>query len=112
MSFSLLLYFLSVLSLETSVCSILKFCPVFWGHNEYKGQFTRSVFKDTIFVGFENGSCEHIKNDLPSNESVILKKRMEIEHAYFHPTLSLKDERHRQILHDRFGAKLKILCKF
>ena len=31
---------------------------------------------------------------------------------YFHLTLSLKDERHRQILHDRFGAKTKILCQF
>ena len=31
----------------------------------------------------KNGSCEHIKNDLPSNGSVILKKRMEIEHALF-----------------------------
>ena len=29
---------------------------------------------------------------------------------YYHPTLSLKDEMHRQILHDRFGAKLKIIC--
>ena len=31
----------------------------------------------------KNGSCEHIKNDLPSNGSIILKKRMEIEHALF-----------------------------
>ena len=31
----------------------------------------------------KNGSCEHMKNDLPSNGSVILKKRMEIEHALF-----------------------------
>ena len=31
----------------------------------------------------KNGSCENIKNDLPSNGSVILKKRMEIEHALF-----------------------------
>ena len=31
----------------------------------------------------KDGSCEHIKNDLPSNGSVILKKRMEIEHALF-----------------------------
>ena len=31
MSFSLLLHFLPVLSLETSVCSILKFYPVFLG---------------------------------------------------------------------------------
>ena len=60
----------------------------------------------------KNGSCEHIKNDLPSNGSLILKKRMEIQHALFHLTLSLKDERHRQILHDRFGAKLKILSQF
>ena len=29
--FSLLLHFLSVLSLGNSVCSILKFCPVFLG---------------------------------------------------------------------------------
>ena len=30
-SFTLLLHFLALLSLETSVCSILKFCPVFLG---------------------------------------------------------------------------------
>ena len=29
------------------------------------------------------GSCEHIENDLPIHGSVILKKRMEIEHALF-----------------------------
>ena len=29
---------------------------------------------------------------------------------YFHPTLSLKDERRRKILHDRFGVKLKIFA--
>ena len=29
------------------------------------------------------GSCEHNKNDLPTNGSVSLKKRMEIEHALF-----------------------------
>ena len=28
-------------------------------------------------------SCEHIENDLPTHESVSLKKRMEIEHALF-----------------------------
>ena len=31
MLFSLLPHFLPVLSLETSVCSVLKFCPVFLG---------------------------------------------------------------------------------
>ena len=31
MSFSLLLNFMSVLSLDTTVCSILKFCPVLLG---------------------------------------------------------------------------------
>ena len=31
MSFSLLLHFLAVLSLETSVCSFLKLCSVFLG---------------------------------------------------------------------------------
>ena len=45
----------------------------------------------------KNGSCEHIKNDLPSNGSVVLKKtRMKQNMLYFHLTLSLKDERHRQ----------------
>ena len=29
------------------------------------------------------GSCKHIKNDLPTHGSVILKNRMEIEHALF-----------------------------
>ena len=57
----------------------------------------------------KNGSCEHIKNDLPSNGSLILKKRMEIEHALFSSDTLLEDERHRQILHDRLGAKSKIL---
>ena len=36
MSVSLLLHFLPVLSLETSVCSILIVCPVFWGHDKYE----------------------------------------------------------------------------
>ena len=40
MSFSLSLHFLPVLSLQTSVCSTLKFYPVFWGHNEYKIVFS------------------------------------------------------------------------
>ena len=31
----------------------------------------------------KNGSCEHIRNDLSSNGSVVLKKRVEIEHALF-----------------------------
>ena len=39
------------------------------------------------------GLCEHIESDLPTHGSVILKKRM-------HPTVFLKDKRHRQILHD------------
>ena len=29
------------------------------------------------------GSCEHIENDLPTHGSVMLNKRMEIEHALF-----------------------------
>ena len=29
------------------------------------------------------GSCEHIENDFPTHRSVILKKRMEIEHVLF-----------------------------
>ena len=40
MLFSLSLHFLPVLSLQTSVCSTLGFCPVFWGHNEYKIVFS------------------------------------------------------------------------
>ena len=43
MSFSLLLHLLPVLSLETSVCSSLKFCPVFLGSYEYKIVFSISV---------------------------------------------------------------------
>ena len=31
----------------------------------------------------KTGSCEHIENDLPTHGSIILKKRMEIEHALF-----------------------------
>ena len=29
------------------------------------------------------GSCEHVENDLSTHGSVILKNRMEIEHALF-----------------------------
>ena len=42
----------------------------------------------------KNGWCEHIKNDLASNGSVILTKRMEMEHALFSFDTLLKDERH------------------
>ena len=40
MPFSLSLHFLPVLSLETSVCSTLKFVLFLWGHNEYKIVFS------------------------------------------------------------------------
>ena len=53
------------------------------------------------------GSCEHIENDLPTHGSVILKKRMETEHALFHPTLFLKDEWRRQILYDIFWRQIE-----
>ena len=62
------------------------------------------------------GSCEHIENDLPTHGSVILKKRMEIEHALF-PSDTLL-ERWKAPTNfawypcDRFGAKLKIPCQF
>ena len=61
-------------------------------------------------------SCEHIENDLPTNGSVILKKRMEIEHALFSSDILL--ERWKEPTNfawypcDRFGAKLKIFCQF
>ena len=35
---------------------------------------TRSVFKDPISLVPKIGLCEHIENDLPTHESVILKK--------------------------------------
>ena len=48
-------------------------------------------FKDPIFVGSENRIvCEHIENDLPTHESVSLKKRMEIEHALFSSDILLE----------------------
>ena len=47
------------------------------------------------------GSCEQIENDLLTHGSVILKKNGWKKNAlYFHPTLFLKYERHRQILPD------------
>ena len=60
------------------------------------------------------GSCEHIENDLLTHESLILKKRMEIEHALFSSDTLL--ERWKAPTNfawypcGRFGAKLKILC--
>ena len=36
------------------------------------------------------GSCEHIENDLPTHGSLILEKRMEIEHALFSPDTLLE----------------------
>ena len=42
------------------------------------------------------GSCEHSKNDLLTHGSVILKERTGTEHALFHSTLFLQDERHLQ----------------
>ena len=60
------------------------------------------------------GSCEHIENDLLTHGSVILKKRMEIEHALFSSDTLL--ERWKAPTNfawyncDCFGAKLKILC--
>ena len=45
MSFSLLLHFLPVLYLETSVSSILKFCPVLCGRNDYKIVFFAILLK-------------------------------------------------------------------
>ena len=48
MSLSLLLHFLPVLSLETSVCSILKFYPFFWDHVEHKIVF--SIWERSIII--------------------------------------------------------------
>ena len=54
----------------------------------FKGVFLKARSHDPFLrIRFllvpNNGSCEHNKNDLPSNGSVSLKKRMEIEHALF-----------------------------
>ena len=47
------------------------------------------------------GSCEHNENYLPTHGSVSLKKNSwKLNMLYFHPTLFLKNERRRQILHD------------
>ena len=45
-------------------------------------------------------SYEHIEDDLPTHGSVSLKNGWKWNMLYFHPTLFLKDERCRQILHD------------
>ena len=42
------------------------------------------------------GSYEHSKNDLLTHGSVILKRGLEQNMLYFHSTLFLQDERHRQ----------------
>ena len=65
------------------------------------------------------GSCEHSKNDLPTHGSVILKKRMGIEHALFSSNTLLENERRRQKrnlemklserLRPIFGTKNRIL---
>ena len=48
-----------------------------------KGPFTRSIFKYPILLVPKIGSCEHNENDLPTHGSVVLKIKMEIEHALF-----------------------------
>ena len=51
MSFSLLLHFLPMLSLETNVCSILRFDLFFWGHVEYKIVFAiYDIFSFGVFT--------------------------------------------------------------
>ena len=40
-----------------------------------EGLFTPSVLRIRFLLIPKNGSCEHIKNDLPSNRSLILKKK-------------------------------------
>ena len=70
MSFSLSLHFLPVLSLQTSVCSTLKFYPVFCGHNEYKIIFfyfyILLIFKTlcfgVIYVRSEKGDLKNFLN--------------------------------------------------
>ena len=51
--------------------------------NDYKARSHDPFVRIRFLLVPKNGSCEHINNDLPSNGSVILKKRMEIEHALF-----------------------------
>ena len=51
-----------------------------------------------FLFGPKIGLSEHIENDLLTHGSVILKKRMGIEHALFSSDTLL--ERRRQILHD------------
>ena len=66
MSFSLSLHFLPVLGLETSVCSVLKFYPVFWGYNEYNMVF--SIFKQRkmfSFSKFWGRSVRKVQQQLP-----------------------------------------------
>ena len=61
------------------------------------GPFTRSIFKDPIFVVSEIGLCEHIKNDLLTHGSVMLKKSDGNRTCSVnHMTLFLKDGRGRQ----------------
>ena len=66
-----------------------------------KGSFTRSVFKNPIFVGSENRIVRtHWKWPSDTRIRNFEKNGWKQDKLYFHPTIFLKDERRRQILHD------------
>ena len=49
----------------------------------FKGRSHDPFLKIPFLLVPKIRSCEHTENDLPTHGSVILKKRMEIEHALF-----------------------------
>ena len=88
-------------NIRNGVLCILQLSKIWWCYCKLKARSHDPFLRIRFLVVPKIGSCEHIENDLPTHGSVVLKKRMEIKQAgYFHPTLFLKDERRRQILHD------------
>ena len=51
------------------------------GMNRVKACSHETFLRIRLLLAPKIGSCEQIENDLPTHGSVILKKRMEIEHA-------------------------------
>ena len=69
------------LTLIQSLLSFLSSVQVILRSSCFKARSHHPFLRIRVLLVPKNGSCEHIKNDLPSNGSLILKKPMEIEHA-------------------------------
>ena len=62
---------------------LLAFAITVKGINTLKAHSHDPFLRIRFFLVLKTGSCEHIKNDLPSHGSLILKEQMEIEHTLF-----------------------------